>query len=254
MSKKVIFRTSVKIVAILLLLLSIILGFVLGGGAGFIGACVDERNYSEEVYGDWIYCYNYGELYVKDLSETGKQKTAFVFPSEFKGQKVKGVLSSTLSSAKLEVLYFTHYVKKSQYECPNLSKVVLVGWEGDVENFGWVTNSSYKIYVRNGNPDERTLHKINGRIYYANTNFYYNYENAPRRGVYWIDNFEWGGKIEYMPENPTREGYAFAGWYLESECINQWNNDSCSIPKEKVDESGEVLYQETSLYAKWIKS
>ena len=95
------------------------------------------------------------------------------------------------------------------------------------------------------------------RIYRANTAFMFNYENgaggmqSPNEGYYFINEFEEGGLIEPPPYDPTQEGYEFAGWYKEPECINIWNFDRDTLPEAKYNEEGEVLYQETRLYAKW---
>lgn len=250
--EKRIFSIILKILAIISIVFCIFYACMVGGFYGILKSCAEKQNYSEVEQGDWIYCYFYGKLYVKDLSESGKQKTVLVFPTEFNGQEVIGV-RGRIKNDKLEVLYVTNHADYSNYECPNLSKVVLINWEGDPQYFGWVENTYCKIYVRNGVPSERTLYNIDYEIYFANTNFYYNYENSPRQGVYWIDNFDWGGKVEYLPKNPTREGYSFAGWYLEPECINKLD-DNYSLPNEQLDESGEVLYQEVSLYAKWVEN
>ena len=43
------------------------------------------------------------------------------------------------------------------------------------------------------------------------------------------------------PDNPTREGYMFAGWYKEPECVNAWNFDT-----DDVDDN-------ITLYAKWLE-
>lgn len=42
------------------------------------------------------------------------------------------------------------------------------------------------------------------------------------------------------PKAPIRDGYEFAGWYRESECINEWNFISS------------VVHSQITLYAKWI--
>lgn len=53
-----------------------------------------------------------------------------------------------------------------------------------------------------------------------------------------------------------RESYTFGGWYKETECINEWDFDSNTLPEEKFefDEDGrkQIAYQETKLYAKWL--
>lgn len=41
------------------------------------------------------------------------------------------------------------------------------------------------------------------------------------------------------PENPVREGYTFAGWYKEIDCLNQWNFDT------------DIVTEPITLYAKW---
>ena len=89
--------------------------------------------------------------------------------------------------------------------------------------------------------------------YFSNLSYYYNYEQAPNDGYYWIDNYKYGEKIEYIPENPTREGYVFEGWYKENDCINKGDFERDVLPKSHVDDQGQEIYQETKLYAKWIK-
>ncbi len=79
----------------------------------------------------------------------------------------------------------------------------------------------------------------------------YNYEGADNEGYYWSDNFDYGTKVTYVPENPMREGYIFGGWYKEAECLNAWNFDIDTLPKAELNEEGEELYRETQLYAKW---
>ncbi len=92
------------------------------------------------------------------------------------------------------------------------------------------------------------------RNHKANVTYFYNYENAKNDGYYWIDNYAYGEKIEYIPENPTRDGYTFAGWYKESECINKWNFEVDTLPEEQFNEEEITIYQETKLYAKWIEN
>lgn len=91
----------------------------------------------------------------------------------------------------------------------------------------------------------------------ANISYNYNYEDSENYGVYFIDDCDYGSKIEYIPANPTREGYLFDGWYKEPECINKWNFESDTLPEEikEVNENNEeeVKFQETKLYAKWNK-
>ena len=86
----------------------------------------------------------------------------------------------------------------------------------------------------------------------ANVSYYYNYENAPNDGYYWIDNYNYGETIEYIPAIPVRDGYTFGGWYKETECINAWDFEIDTLPEVQYDEEEMEIYQETKLYAKWI--
>ena len=87
----------------------------------------------------------------------------------------------------------------------------------------------------------------------ANTTFSFNYEDAPNDGYFFINDFERGGLIENTPYEPTREGYVFAGWYKQPECINPWNFETDTLPEAEYDENGELVFVETILYAGWNK-
>lgn len=87
----------------------------------------------------------------------------------------------------------------------------------------------------------------------ANTAFMFNYGNCPNDGYFFINDFEYGATIDNTPYEPTREGYVFGGWYKESECINAWNFETDTLPQAQYDDQEREIYQETKLYAKWIK-
>lgn len=88
-------------------------------------------------------------------------------------------------------------------------------------------------------------------------------------GYYWVDNYD-NSLIEYIPPKPIREGYEFAGWCKEAECINKWDfskdktsdsyrryyepdeDDSEEYKKEYYEYISTHTYVETKLYAKWI--
>ena len=90
-------------------------------------------------------------------------------------------------------------------------------------------------------------------VFPANISYYLNYEKEGSDGYHWIDDYDYGTKITYIPEAPTREGYTFGGWYKEEECINAWNFEMDTLPEAILDEEGEPVYQETKLFAKWIQ-
>ena len=87
------------------------------------------------------------------------------------------------------------------------------------------------------------------RIRVANTAYMFNYDGEPNGGYFFINNFDWGKKIDPATYMPMRNGYEFKGWYKEPECINLWNFDSDTLPQES--EIGEN--PETKLYAGWEK-
>ena len=88
----------------------------------------------------------------------------------------------------------------------------------------------------------------------ANTSYMFNYEGEPNEGYFFINDFERGGLIENTPYEPRREGYTFAGWYKEPECVNEWDFTKDTLPAAEYDEDGNLLFAETKLYAKWVQS
>ena len=50
------------------------------------------------------------------------------------------------------------------------------------------------------------------------------------------------GELLNMPENPTREGYVFAGWYIDPACDEIWEADEY------------IIECDMTLYAGWEKS
>ena len=97
--------------------------------------------------------------------------------------------------------------------------------------------------------DLRDLYDYQYKIRVANTAYMFNYDGEPNGGYFFINNFDWGKKIDPAPYMPMRNGYEFKGWYKEPECINLWNFDSDTLPQES--EIGEN--PETKLYAGWEK-
>ena len=49
------------------------------------------------------------------------------------------------------------------------------------------------------------------------------------------------GELVEEPENPTREGYIFMGWYTDSSCFEQWDIDI------------DTVQSDMTLYAGWQK-
>ncbi len=113
----------------------------------------------------------------------------------------------------------------------------------DLNNFN--AEGKVKIYV----PSEKyTLFKevlseyFGGSLLKANVSYCLNYDE---NNYYYIDYYENGEKICYIPPIPKRDGFSFGGWFKEPNCVNQWNFnvDTLQITEEE---------QEVKLYAKWI--
>ena len=69
-----------------------------------------------------------------------------------------------------------------------------------------------------------------------------------------IENYEYGNKIEPTPYLPLREGYMFTGWYKEPECLKKWDFENDKLPAVEYDEEGNPTeFIETKLYAGWQK-
>ncbi|MDE7321595.1 MAG: InlB B-repeat-containing protein [Lachnospiraceae bacterium] len=49
------------------------------------------------------------------------------------------------------------------------------------------------------------------------------------------------GELLALPETPTAEGYVFAEWYREADCVNAWNFET------------DTIAEDTVLYAKWVQ-
>ena len=81
----------------------------------------------------------------------------------------------------------------------------------------------------------------------------FNYETCPNDGYFFIDDFEYGETVENTPYEPLRDGYIFDGWYKESACVNAWDFETDTLPQALYNEEEQEIYQETKLYAKWIK-
>ena len=80
-----------------------------------------------------------------------------------------------------------------------------------------------------------------GSLLKANVSYHLNYDE---NNEYYIDYYENGEKIAYIPPIPQRDGYTFGGWFKEADCIDQWDfeEDTILLTEEQTD---------IKLYAKW---
>lgn len=213
---------------------------------------------------------------IDGTTEEGSSKRFLVIPEYIDGVRVESLgkynplimwggshhlMFPQIMSETIEKVYFESALKKKHpysfsRPLPKLRKVLYPGFEEEGYEF---RNGGYNLYFpkriyENGKLGDGWLSKFP-----ANVSYYYNYEDAKNEGYFWIDDCDYGSKIEFIPKDPVRDGYEFSGWYKEAECVNEWDFDADTLPDEKKelkeDSYGEVeevtVYQETILYAKW---
>lgn len=202
------------------------------------------------------------EAYIVGLTDLGKQQEYLIIPETIGGKKVNAISEMTFDVYRTEEQYGN--LEDINYDSKTLKKIFIVsgiriinawasgGLFSEKEVF-YISNADVEFsnkFYRTSFKGETVWHSLTA----ANVSYDYNYEDSPNDGYYWIDNYAYGEKIEYIPEHPLRNSYTFGGWYKESECINVWDFEMDTLPKVKYDEQGVEIYQETKLYAKWIKN
>ena len=270
-----------------------------------LSGCGDPlKIYDYYIEGDFVFAYSKDEIETQrlslyGLSEEGKNKEYLILPEEHKGRKIDGfgVVLSTFyggtyyrddfDSSTLKKIFvnfkfadvYNRYVGIDYLKERN--KYSFIFWNYVSTGFLYGISSIIKEYIFGNNLiNNEEMKEIldvyyfssSSRLYYiANVSYIYNYEASPNDGYYWVDNYD-SSLIQYIPPEPTREGYVFDGWYKEAECINKWdfNSDKTSAsyvyykePDESSTEEYKEFYEEyinthtyveTKLYAKWIKS
>ena len=202
------------------------------------------------------------DLYITDLTEEGKQKRVLIVPEELDGIPIKGLEDPTVlwggahwQSEKVEKIYLPwnmNYDFQGIFDgCINLKGVYIISYNFNLNNINLKDRKTYyNRYIY-----DSLLKKYLTLDYLrpANVAYYYNDGRTENYGCYWIDNVPYGSVLDVLPpEDPVSEGKTFAGWYKEPECINAWDFETDTTPEEKLDEDGNVIYQETALYAKWV--
>ncbi len=143
--------------------------------------------------------------------------------------------------------YFPHTIKNIKHDYMYLLsgslKIFYCGEIIDLERFS--VKDEAKIYVPSEKYDlfkNELSEYFKGSLLKANVCYFLNYNE---NNYYYVDYYENGEKVMYIPPEPQRDGYSFGGWFKESDCINQWDFDTDTLQLAE-----EV--QEVKLYAKWI--
>jgi uncharacterized repeat protein (TIGR02543 family) len=204
-------------------------------------------------------------VFITGLSTLGKEQRFIVIPNEIRGMPVEsirgrgyligGIGPANFKSDNLEKLFILASVG-GNIELKNEAKVFNInlstasvltefnewnGWNGggivvDYESINnrYIYNDIYNLLIQ-------LTDKSTGHFALANTTYYLNYETNVNHGVYWLDDIEYDERTEFIPPNPTRKGYKFAGWFTEPEATNQWCFETHKKSNERLN-----------LYAKWI--
>ena len=227
-------------------------------GCGYRGQILENEYY--------IYQLNYSndDIAIIGLTNIGKAQEYLVIPETIGEKKVTSIRDTFFDVDKVRKQYGDPV--NVNFASEKLKKIFIASSEIEVIEAALSTgivsaqkNPSFEawFYISNENKDinhgfYRTSFLSSKKT--ANVSYYYNYENAPNDGYYWIDNYGYSKQIEYIPESPVRQGYTFGCWYKESGCFNVWDFETDTLPEVQYDERGKEVYQETKLYAKWIKS
>ena len=204
---------------------------------------------------------NVNTVFVRGLSEEGKQKEVIMWPTDFGDYEVyigdwAGIMSNKtcyLESENLKKMYFNTNiigvlgVGRLIEICSNEVTYYIPSYQGSISHIYAAYHNtfySYEYYLNRIAAGKQTnINKI------ANISYYYNYEKEGYQ-TYFIDNV-FNETIINIPPNPKREGYTFDGWYKEKECINKWDFEKEIIPEKMYDSEGNYDYKETIIYAKW---
>lgn len=144
--------------------------------------------------------------------------------------------------------YFPHTIKevRSSYMRFLSGSSLKIFYCGEIIDMGdFSAGDKAEMYVPSEKYDlfENELSEYcKGSLLKANVCYFLNYDE---NNYYYVDYYENGEKIMYIPPEPQRDGYSFGGWFKESDCINQWDFDTDTLQLTE-----EV--QEVKLYAKWI--
>ena len=195
------------------------------------------------------------------LSEEGKKKEIVIVPHYIDGIEVREVGSPPYNGTggswesdlltKIFVPFPADINVCHSSLTPNLKRVIVLEHGTVGGSIQGVSVTSFNMHDAYGILYGGTSKYGNG--FCSNVSYMFNYDEAPNDGYYWIDDYDYGTNITYIPDNPTRDGYIFDGWYKEKECINKWDFDVDKLPEELYNDRVHwAYYQETILYAKWI--
>ena len=203
--------------------------------------------------------YRYGHHYV-GLRMQGVTTVYLPYSVDLRGEKLANYPIALISYLTCNSIDMKDYYDYSNFWAGEEGKRVLYMTELLYANVIEYYKQMYKQYFEGIVCESaeyymklNTMEDIFVTIQIANISYMFNYEDCLNDGYFFIDNRDYGAKIKDTPYEPLRDGYTFAGWYKEPECIHKWDFDKDTLPEAKYNEQGGMIYQETKLYAKWIE-
>ena len=278
----------------MLLCLTIILSLVLGNK--MVGCTCEGIGWTRTFeYGDFVIT---ASNKVCDFSKQGLNKETIVIPNYIKGKplevhtrpigfsgvsysvkftyskKIKKIynagfwarrsLGDYVNTSEQDIMYYSYPKKILVPTC----KVFVIGMSSNCfytdentlrNSVNLLMDCVPRATISNVNFDNEEV--FTNLYFMANIEFLYNYEDAPKNGVYWLDDLETGETLSYIPEVPIREGYTFGGWFSDAECQNVYDFSAVYEKKEYQKSLGPggyyFLYPKdyvTKIYAKWIEN
>ena len=231
--------TKSKIFKVIVFLLALALGigvFILA-----INTCTLEKEVKTEGYFQYIVvgensrvanCNNREVVAIVGFTNSGLEQEVIEIPRTIDGKPVQrigyedalcneryNVYSENLKKVYIHdnIRYIRYFQNKDLSE--NESRVSLMFCSINDSLSMYNTMSVKDVYYYKSLID--TI-DINRTLLPANIVFMNNYSDEINDGYYRLDNIETGETIP-PPPDPTREGYAFTGWYTEAECANKWD-------------------------------
>ena len=214
-----------------------------------------------------------------ELTKKGREKEVVYVLDEYRGKPVTALgkpgyivgIGPDFSSENLKKIYFPwrlsvlygscQYGETVEYAISASTKIIPAGITGhrfysnynsdkqikfvmplctfELVRGGWHIDSFY--YVDND---------LRSDLVPANIAYFFNYNDNPNEGYFFVDLLESTGKLTKPPYDPKREGYEFDGWYVDKECTQKWNFDN-DVVTINFDEEENRIYEEFCLYAKW---
>ena len=196
-------------------------------------------------------------LDIVGLTEEGQEKEVVVFPSKIEGYENDvnigsiSVFKTSIKSGNLKVAVINDVnmicIAAFQEITNNSNNTIFVMNSLNVITFEekFTGGNDFQIFVPfevyNDYLEKKGAYQFYiDRYIQSRVSFYYNYDDSLNNGLYWTS-YDNRNSMITQPEEPTRDGYEFIGWFTDSSGNTEFDfTDNNNITKDKL-----------KLYAKW---